>query len=167
VARRFEEDERGERRGLRARRVLMGLLTLVPLLALTGVLGQRAHVSAATGPRAQISLRAPATVRGGLFFQARVDIRATGEIQHPQLLLDPGWLEGMQVNSIEPQADSESSRGGRLVLSYTALHPGDVVRLWLQFQVNPTNAGHLSYALQLDDGNQRIARVQRDITVLP
>jgi hypothetical protein len=106
-------------------------------------------------------------VRGGLLFQSRVTIRVTGHIQHPQLLLDPGWLEGMQVNSIEPQAESESSRGGRLLLSYSALRPGDRAELWLQFQVNPTNVGHRSYALQLDDGNRRIVRVQRTVTVLP
>jgi len=170
VARKFadvEEDERGERRGLRTRRVLMGLLTLVPLIALTGLLGQRATTTSAAGPQAAIDVRAPKTVRGGLFFQSRVTIRVTGRIQHPRLVLEPGWLEGMQVNSIEPQAQDESSRGGRLVLAYSTLKPGDHVELWLQFQVNPSNVGHRSYALELDDDTQRIARVERTITVLP
>jgi hypothetical protein len=170
VARRFadvEQDERGERRGLRTRRAVMGLLTLVPLVALTGVLGQRATTTSAAGAKAAIVLRAPRTVRGGLLFQSRVSIRVTGRIQHPRLVLDPGWLEGMQLNSIEPQAQAESSRGGRLVLAYSTLKPGDRVELWLQFQVNPTNVGHRSYALELDDDTQRIARVARTLTVLP
>ena len=170
MARRFadvEDDERGERRGLRVRRVLMGVLALVPLVALTGVLGQRATTTSAAGPQASIAVRAPRTVRGGLFFQSRVTIRVTGRIQHPRLVLDPGWLEGMQVNSIEPSAQDESSRGGRLVLAYSTLKPGDLVQLWLQFQVNPTNVGHRTYALELDDDTQRVARVQRTITVLP
>ena len=47
----------------------------------------------------------------------------------------------MQVNSIEPAAESESSRDGRLVLSYGALQPGDLPRIWLQFEVSPTNVG--------------------------
>jgi hypothetical protein len=170
VARRFadvEEDERGERLGLRTRRTVMALLALVPLIALTGVLGQRAHITTASGARAAISVRAPETVRGGLLFQSRVTIRVTGRIQHPRLVLDPGWLEGMQVNSIEPQAQDESSRDGRLVLAYSTLKPGDVMQLWLQFQANPTNVGHRSYALELDDDTQRVARAQRTITVLP
>jgi hypothetical protein len=170
VPRRFadvEENERGEQRGLRTRRVVMGVLTLVPLVALTGVLGQRASTTSAAGPKAAISVRAPRTVRGGLLFQSRVAIRVTGRIQHPRLVLDPGWLEGMQVNSTEPQAQDESSRGGRLVLAYSTLKPGDFVALWLQFQVNPTNVGHRSYALELDDDTQRVARVRRTITVLP
>ena len=67
----------------------------------------------------------------------------------------------------EPQAQDEGSRGGRLVLAYSTLKPGDRVELWLQFQVNPSNVGHRSYALELDDDTQRIARVERTITVLP
>jgi hypothetical protein len=170
VAQRFadvEHDERGERRGLRSRRFVMSVLTLVPLIALTGVLGQRATTTSAAGRQASIAVRAPKTVRGGLFFQSRVTIQVTGRIQHPRLVLDPGWLEGMQINSVEPQAQDESSRGGRLVLAYSTLKPGDRVELWLQFQVNPTNVGHRSYALELDDDTQRIARAQRTITVLP
>ena len=170
MARRFadvEDDERGERRGLRVRRVLMGLLTLVPLIALTGAIGQRAATTSAAGPQAVIAVRAPKTVRGGLFFQSRVTITVTGRIQHPRLVLDPGWLEGMQINSIEPGAQSESSRDGRLVLAYSTFEPGDRVVLWLQFQVNPTNVGHRSYSLELDDDTTRIARVDRTMTVLP
>ena len=170
MARRFadvQDDERGERRGLRTRRAVVGLLTLVPLIALTGLLGQQATTTSAAGRQAAIVVRAPKTVRGGLSFQSRVTIRVTGRIQHPRLVLDPGWLEGMQVNSIEPGAQDESSRGGRLVLAYSTLKPGDRVVVWLQFQVNPTNVGHRSYALELDDDTQRVARVQRTITVLP
>ena len=170
MARRFadvEQDDRGERRGLHTRRAVMTVLTLVPLVALTGLLGQRATITSAAGPQASIVVRAPKTVRGGLSFQSRVTIRVTGRIQHPRLVLEPGWLEGMQVNSIEPQAQDESSRGGRLVLAYSTLKPGDRVELWLQFQVNPTNVGHRSYALELDDDTRRIARVERTLTVLP
>jgi hypothetical protein len=170
VARRFadvEDDERGERRGLRTRRVVMGLLALAPLVALTGAIGQRAATTRAAGPQATIVVRAPKTVRGGLFFQSRVTITVTGRIQHPRLVLDPGWLEGMQVNSIEPAAQDESSRNGRLVLAYSTLKPGDHVVLWLQFQVNPTNVGHRSYRLELDDDTRRIARVDRTLTILP
>ena len=84
-------------------------------------------------------------MRGGLFFQSRIEIRALAAIEHPRLVLDEGWVEGMQVNSIEPAAESETSRDGRVVLSYGALEPGDVLRVWLQFQVEPTNVGTRDY----------------------
>jgi hypothetical protein len=73
----------------------------------------------------------------------------------------------MQVNSIEPAPVGEASRDGRVVLSYDALAHGDVLRIWLQFEVNPTNVGRRSYALALDDAERPVARLARDITVLP
>jgi hypothetical protein len=109
----------------------------------------------------------PATVRGGLLYQATIDITAGSRIQYPRLVLAEGWLEGMQINSIEPAADSESSRSGRLVLSYGELKPGDRLKLWLQFQVNPTKPGRRSHAVELDDGTRPLARIDREITVLP
>jgi len=83
------------------------------------------------------------------------------------LVLADGWFEGMQVNSIEPAAESESSRDGKLVLSYGALEPGDLLRIWLQFEVNPTNVGKRSYTVELDDEERLLARIPRTIRVLP
>jgi hypothetical protein len=160
-------DEQGVRRGLRTRRAILSVLVLVPLLALTGLLGQRATESHAAGARATLQLRAPKTVRGGLLFQSRVQVHVLGRIQHPRLVLDEGWLEGMQLNSIEPQAQDESSRNGRLVLAYATWLPGERKTIWLQFQVNPTNVGHRSYAIELDDDTTRLARIDRSVTVLP
>jgi hypothetical protein len=109
---------------------------------------------------------APNVVRGGLIYQATIDITAVADIQHPRLVFAEGWLEGMQVNSIEPAPDSENSRSGRLELSYGELKPGDRLKIWLQFQVDPTNPGRRSHALELDDETQPLARVARTIRVL-
>ena len=157
------EHERGERAGLIARRAVMTIFAAISLLALTGAIGQTGTTSHASG----LTLDAPKTVRGGLFFQSRIDVTATRTVGQPRLVFDEGWLEGMQVNSIEPAAESESSRDGRLVLSYGALGPGDRLRIYMQFEVNPTNVGRRSYGLELNDGQARIARIDRDITVLP
>jgi hypothetical protein len=109
----------------------------------------------------------PTAVRGGLFFQSRVEIRARRAIAHPRLVLEEGWIEGMQVNSIEPNPVGEASRDGRLVLSYDAIDAGERLVVWFEFEVNPTNTGHRSYGLELDDADTRIATVARDITVFP
>jgi hypothetical protein len=153
----------GPRRGLAARRTVMTLFALFSLLALAGAFGQRSTASSNGG----MTVTMPRAVRGGLFWQARIDIRATRALEHPRLVFANGWLEGMQVNSIEPAAESESSRDGRLVLSYGKLDPGDRLVIWLQFEVDPTNLGHRSVAVELDDGTTPVARVDRDIRVLP
>ena len=112
-------------------------------------------------------MTAPAAVRGGLFFQSRVEIRALRAIEHPRLVLDEGWVEGMQFNSTEPAPVSEASRDGRVVLSYDRIDAGDRLIVWMQFEVNPTNVGHRSYGLELDDAETQVAAVHRGMTVFP
>jgi hypothetical protein len=163
----LEPDDRGVRRGLHTRRAVLCLLLVVPILALIGLLGQRHANSQAAGPIATLTVRAPKTVRGGLFFESRVQVHVLARIQHPRLVLDQGWLEGMQINSIEPSAQDEDSRNGRLVLAYATWLPGERKTIWLQFQVNPTNVGHRSYGIELDNANTKLARVDRTLTVLP
>ena len=160
-------DGRGGTIGIAARRVLMASFALISLAALIGFFGQRSTTSAAVTPSVRMTLDAPETVRGGIFFQALVNIRALTPVEHPRLVLDEGWLEGLQVNSIEPAAESESSRDGRVVLSYGGLEPGDRLKIWLQFQVDPTLPGRRSHGIELDDETKPLVRVQRELTVLP
>ena len=158
---------RGARIGLYVRRVWIGVFALIAIGALAGLIGQRPSGSEASSPAARMTLKAPDIVRGGIFFESRIDIRALAPIEHPRLVFDDGWLVGMQVNSVEPAAESESSRDGRLVLSYGALETGDVLRVHLQFEVNPTNVGTRPYGLELDDAERRLVRIDRSIRVLP
>lgn len=154
-------------RGLWARRVVMTLLLAVAVLALIGVFGQRGSTHAATGSKATMKLGVPDAVRGGVFFQAKVEIRATQDVENPRLVLANGWTEGLQVNTIEPAAQSESSRDGRLVLSYDKLAAGDTMTVWFQFQVDPTESGRRDFSLELDDAEQPVARIDHKITVFP
>jgi hypothetical protein len=149
------------------RRAFTIVMVAVVVLALLDVFGQQPSESAATTSRAVVRLSAPKAVRGGLFFQSRVDIRAVEAIDHPRLVLDPGWLEGMQFNSIEPAPVGEAPRGRRVVFSYDALKAGDTMTIWLQFEVNPTNVGRRAYGIELDDAETPVARLARDLTVFP
>jgi hypothetical protein len=158
---------RGITAGPWVRRALLGLMLVVVVLALLDRFGQAMSESSVRTPAALMRLSAPETVRGGLFFESRLEIRALRDIEHPRVVLDDGWIEGMQVNSIEPSPVSEASRDGRVVLSYDALSAGDVLRVWFQFQVIPTTAGRRSYGVELDDADTPIARLAPSITVLP
>jgi hypothetical protein len=163
----IEPDARGERVALIARRVVMSLLAVIPLLALLDVFGQKPTTTVAATPRARMELSAPEAVRGGLFFQSRIEIRALDRIAHPRLVLDEGWVEGMQVNSIEPAPSDEESRDGRVALSYTTLEKGDVLKVWLQFEVDPTTVGRQPYGLELDDDQRPIAHIAHELTIFP
>jgi hypothetical protein len=160
-------EPRGEIVGLWTRRAVLAIFAVVALLGLLDVFGQGTTPTMAGTPAAVLRVTAPRAVRGGLFFQSRVEIRARRDIAHPRLVLDEGWIEGMQVNSIEPNPVGEASRDGRLVLSYDALDAGERLVVWLEFEVNPTNTGRRSYGLELDDADTKIAAIHRNITVFP
>jgi hypothetical protein len=143
------------------------LFSVLALLALLDRFGQEPSRAAADAPAATLRLQAPEALRGGLLFQSRVEIRAKRTVRFPRLVLDDGWVEGMQVNSIEPNPASEASRDGRLVLTYDQLNPGDRLVVWLQFQVNPTNVGRRPYGIELDDQSTALARIDRSLTTFP
>lgn len=136
-------------------------------LALFNRFGQEPRTSQAAGPAGTLTVKAPQAVRGGLLWQARIEVVARTAIEHPRLVLDQGWLEGMQVNTLKPEAVSEASRDGLLVLSYDSLDAGDRLVVWLQFQSDPTHVGKREQAVELDDAANLLARVERTMRVLP
>ena len=149
------------------RRGLFALLPLLSLLALLSLFGQRPSRSNATAAQASLAVYAPSRVRGGLLYEARFRVTARAELKKAVLVLDSGWLENITVNSIEPQPVSESSADGRLALDLGEIPSGKSYLLFVYFQVNPTNVGHRSQSVELLDGNERIAVVDRSITIFP
>jgi hypothetical protein len=149
------------------RRLLLTLLGAIPLVALFNVFGQRPSTSTAAVPAASLSVYAPTSVRGGLLYEARFHVRATRELKDARLVLDPGWLEGMQVNTIEPSPVGEASDDGRLALDLGHIPAGQKHLLFIQFQVNPTNVGHRSHDVSLYDGERRLLTVHDDVTIFP
>jgi hypothetical protein len=163
----LEPNVRRERQGLWVRRVMITLFFAVSLLALADVFGQHATSTSTSTSSASMKLTAPETVRGGLFFQSKLEIRARRVVEFPRIVLDDGWVEGMQVNSIEPAPASEASRDGRVVLSYDKLDAGDRLRVWFQFEVDPTNSGRRPYGVEFDDASTPVVRLAPSLTVLP
>ena len=100
-------------------------------------------------------------------FQSRFTIQAHRPLDTPKLVLDPGWFEQMTINSLEPGASSETSRNGKIVLSFDSLRAGQKLVFWAFFQVNPTNVGHRPQGVELDDGNRPLLRINRSVTVFP
>jgi hypothetical protein len=62
-------DLRGRRKDVWVRPTLLALATLVPVLALFNVFGQRPTTSNASGPAAKLSVYAPTKLRGGLLWE--------------------------------------------------------------------------------------------------
>ena len=129
--------------------------------------GQRTGSSAATSDAATLALSGPSHIRGGLYLQAKISVLAHRQLSTPTLVLNRGFLDGLTINTIEPQASQELNRNGQLVLQYGALKAGHRLTVWIEYQVNPTTVGARTQRLELDDGETPIAAVTRDFRSFP
>jgi hypothetical protein len=154
-------------RALWMRRALLAVFLAVAALALANVFGQAPRTTSAAAPAASVTVSAPETLRGGLLFQSRIEVRARDAVDQPRLVLGDGWVEGMQISSIEPEPESEGSQDGHVRLAYGQLRAGDELVVWVQSEVDPTNPGRRDYGLTLQDGDAPIAHIDRSLTVLP
>jgi hypothetical protein len=150
-----------------ARRV--GLLILLALVvsAALGAFGQRETGSSASTAAAALKLKAPERARGGDIFQARVEVRASRQIRQPSLVLDPGWTDGLTQNTSIPQARSERSDNGRIVLDYDTVSAGRKLVVWFEYQVNPTHVGKTKQDIELWDGTTRLVHLDHSLTTFP
>jgi hypothetical protein len=149
------------------RRVLLVLLGVVIVLGLLNVFGQRPTTTSDSGPAAELDVYSPERVRGGLYFESRFHVRAIQELQEATIVLDPGWLEGMTLNTVEPAPIAEASRDGKIAFELGRIPAGEDYLFFLHFQVNPTNVGRRSNDVQLYDGEQLVLELERTITVWP
>jgi hypothetical protein len=168
VLKRHRDLEGIGRMGIWTRRGILTAIVVVSLLGLANVFGQRPTTARVEVPAAIVSLYAPAAIRGGDFMEARVHVTAKRNLHNARLLLDPGWAEGLSMNTIQPSPPAESSANGRLAFELGRIPAGKSYILFLQFQVNPTNvAWHRPQNLELLDGTTQIAVIHHSLTVFP
>jgi hypothetical protein len=150
-----------------ARWILLGVLGLLSLLGLANLFGQRPVTDTAESDVAKLDVYSPPRLRSGLYFESRFHIHAREEIEEATLVLDPGWLEGMTLNTLEPGPIGEASRDGRIALELGRIPAGGEHLFFLHFQVNPTNVGHRSQDVELYDGEERLLAIDRTVTIFP
>jgi hypothetical protein len=167
----LRRDRHVELRGREAepwwRRGVIAVFAAVVLAALAGAFGQSDETARAQSAAATLTVRAPDRIRGGLFFQGRLDIVARERIDTPRVVLGPGWTEQLQLNTLEPAPASETSSAGQLELEYDPLRAGDHLTVWMQFEANPTGVGTHERGVTLLDGDRALAHVPGTLTSLP
>ncbi|HVD26810.1 MAG TPA: hypothetical protein VNB86_12560 [Gaiellaceae bacterium] len=159
--------DREGRRDVLFRRTAFTAILILLVLGLLNLFGQRPQTSTVDHPAATLELTAPSRVRGGLYYEARFRVDAIRELKKASLVLDSGWIEGTTINTIEPSPISEGSRDGDLVFELGHVPGGQEYVLYLQLQVNPTNVGRHSHDVQLYDGEELLASLDRTQTVFP
>jgi hypothetical protein len=162
-----DRDLKGRAGDIWVRRGLFSVIVAIVVLALFNVFGQKPSTSRADSAKAALEVYTPSRVRGGLMFESRFTINAHQDMATPKLVLDPGWFESMTINSLEPSPSSETSRNGKMVLTFDSLRAGQKLVFWAFFQVNPTNVGRRSTGVELDDGNEPLLHIARKVTIFP
>jgi hypothetical protein len=147
---------------------ILTLIAVFCIAALANVFGQRPKSVSVDVPAAKLSVYAPSAIRGGDFMEARFHVTAKQDIKKAILKLDPGWAEGMSMNTIEPVPLGQASDDGRLAFTLGHIPAGKSFILFIQLQVNPTNvAWHRHQNVELDDGDKVLATIHRTINVFP
>ena len=98
---------------------------------------------------------------------ARFTIRAEAEIEAATLVLDPGWLEGITLNSLVPAPVGEANRDGKIAFDLGRVRAGTEHVFFLHFQVNPTEIGRRPQDVALYDGEERLLEIERMVTIFP
>jgi hypothetical protein len=160
--------DRVGRQELPVRRGLLGLVALFCLAGLLNAFGQRPATSEAAMPKASLKVYAADRVRGGLYYQARFTVTAhQQDLRRATLVLEPGWAEGITINTVAPGPVGEASRDGNLVFELGHVPAGTSHILFLHLQVNPTTIGRRSQDVALYDGDTFLTKVDRSVSIYP
>jgi hypothetical protein len=154
-------DFEGRAIGQWLRRGFLLLLTALVVAALLNAFGQSSTTSSARGGAGSLSVRAPERLRGGLLYQATFEIRAFRPIGAPVLVLDRGWYDQTTVNTLVPEPEASTSDAKHVKLRFAPLAPGRTLRIYIDFQTNPTNVGSHAAGVALYDGDRRIVSIDR------
>jgi hypothetical protein len=144
------------------------LLLALLAVALSGALGGSSRpVTTADAPAAALSVKAPAVIRNGMFFEVAVDVAARRAIAKPVLAVSESYWRDITINTTEPQAASEKSERGMFLFEYDAMKPGDVLRVKFDGQINPSLFGGTAGRIELRDDKTPIASIPLQTRVLP
>ena len=146
---------------------LVAALGVVVVLGALNVFGQQPETEVVDADAARLEVLSPDDLRSGLYFMSRFVIDAKEDLEEATLVLDPGWLEGVTLNTVEPSPVGEASRDGRIAFELGHIPAGDQYRFYLQFQVNPTEFGRRSHDVALYDGETLLARLDRTTMIWP
>jgi hypothetical protein len=134
---------------------------------LVNVFGQKTSETRVTAPAADLELEAPRAARGGLIYEVQIRIRAHRDLGEAALVLDPGWFDGLTINTFQPDPVEWQQREGRNILVYGPLSAGQELVARLQYQVNPTVVGRRKQGVVLEDGGAALVRLDHDMTIFP
>lgn len=138
--------------------LLMAIFVVAALLDAFGAKPQTQEAGAAAGT---LKITAPERVRGGLLYQARLQIHADEAIGAPTLVFDKGWIEETTFNTVQPEPAETTSDARHLKMRFPPLAPGRTLAVYISLQANPNDVGTHDAEVALYDADEEIASIDR------
>jgi hypothetical protein len=154
-------DFEGKQAGQWLRHGFLLLLTVVVGAGLLNVFGARPETKEASAAAATLKVTAPERLRGGLLYQARLEIHANQAIGAPTLVFDKGWIEETTINTLEPEPAETTTDARHLKVRFAPLQPGRDLTVFVSLQANPNNVGTHNADVALYDAGEEIASIDR------
>jgi hypothetical protein len=154
-------DFEGKRLGQWLRHGFLLLLTVFVVAALLNAFGAHPQTSEAVAPAGTLKITAPERLRGGLLYQARLEIHASQPIGAPTVVFDRGWIEETTINTLQPEPAETTTDLGHLKIRYPPMPPGRTLTVYISLQANPNDVGTHHAGVALYDADERLAAVER------
>jgi hypothetical protein len=154
-------DFEGKKFGQWLRHAYLLLMAAFVVAALLNVFGAVPSTSEAGAAAATLKVTAPERVRGGLLYQARIEIHALQPIGAPTLVFDRGWIEETTINTLQPEPAETTTDAGHLKVRYPPLPPGRILTVYVSLQANPNDVGTHHADLALYDAGEPLVSIDR------
>ena len=154
-------DYEGKEAGQWLRHGFLLLLAIFVIAALLNAFGAKPQTEEASAAAATLKVTAPERVRGGLLYQARLEIHAEEAIGAPTLVFDKGWIEETTINTVEPEPAETTTDARHLKMRFAPLESGRTLAVYIALQANPNNVGTHNADVALYDADEEIASINR------
>lgn len=118
------------------------------------------------GP-ADMSVRVPAVLRNGEFFEMEVAVESRAPIEDASIAFDQPLWRNITINTAMPAASEERFEAGGYRMSFGRLDPGKRLVVKLDGQVNPPMFKGTAGRVRLFDGDRPIGDIPIRIKVMP
>ncbi len=144
---------------------LLGGLLLLALLGLLG--GRTLPVATARNRDAMLTVKAPATIRTGMFFEAAITATPRRRFADLRIGLAPALWRDVTQNTMIPAAAEEAFADGLFTFAYGPRAAGDTLEVKIDLQINPSLVGRTAGDIVVLDGDVPVLRLPLALTVLP
>ena len=160
--------DRGQ--GWRSHASILSLVVLVALLgtAMTGMLGgQPSPVYRVEAPAVALTVKTPAILRNGMFFETEIGATPRRPIKALTIAVDRTLWKDFTVNTMIPAPADESFADGRFRFAYGPGEPGKAVVVKIDAQINPSLVGGTAGTVAVYDGDTLLAELPVRMQVRP